>query len=244
MNILIVGYGKMGKTIESLALEKGHEIIGKVDSFQELNDVITHGQQKIDVAIEFSQPDAAFDNIRFCLENNIPTVSGTTGWLDRKDEIHRICKENKGSFFYASNFSIGVNLFFKLNEYLAELMNEHPQYLVSMKEIHHTEKKDEPSGTAITLAQSILEKMGRIGNWTLNKDVSNSDLNIKSERVGNVPGTHIINYSSEIDRIEIKHEAFGREGFAMGAIFVAEWIPDKEGVLGMDDFLSFKAGIR
>ena len=238
MNLLIIGYGKMGKTIERLARERGHEIVAAVDSFEELHSLLA-SNPNIDVAIEFSQPDAAFQNIKTALENKIPVVSGTTGWLDRREIIENTCRENEGTFFYASNFSIGVNLFFKLNSFLAGLMSDQKQYQASMKEIHHTEKLDEPSGTAITLAEGIMEKIDRIGNWTLDKAVNSSDLEIESERIGKVPGTHIINYTSSIDRIEITHEAFGREGFAMGALLVAEWAKDKKGVLSMDDFLSF-----
>jgi len=236
MKVLIIGYGKMGRTIEALARERDHSIVAAIDSFSELKEAV-NGHSSIDVAIEFSQPESAFENIKFCLENSIPVVSGTTGWLDKRPAIEKICTDLNGAFFYASNYSIGVNLFFKLNSFLAGLMGDQSQYTPSMKEIHHTEKLDEPSGTAITLAEGIIEKNKRISNWTLGKDVNSSNLSIESERLGKVPGTHIVNYRSDIDRIEITHEAFGREGFAMGALHVAEWVKDQKGVLSMDDFL-------
>lgn len=236
MNLLIIGYGKMGKSIETIAKERGHHVAGIIDidnqtSIKEIDPL------SIDVAIEFSQPDAAFENIRLCLENGINILSGTTGWLDRKEEVKNLCESNKGTFFYASNYSIGVNLFFRLNKYLASLIKDYPQYQVNMTEIHHTEKKDAPSGTAISLAEDIIETIPDIDKWENNNAIHEESLLIKSERTGEVPGTHIINYVSEVDKIEIKHEAFSRKGFALGAVLVAEWLKDKEGMLDMNDFL-------
>jgi len=236
MNLLIIGYGKMGKSIETIAKERGHHIAGiiDVDNQASLKDI---DPSTVDVAIEFSQPDAACENIRLCLEGGIKILSGTTGWLDRKEEVKDLCDSNKGTFFYASNYSIGVNLFFRLNEYLANLIKDYPQYQVTMTEIHHTEKKDAPSGTAITLADDIISAIPGIKKWENGNANDPESLSIKSERTGKVPGTHIINYLSEIDQIEIKHEAFSRKGFVLGAVLVAEWLKDKEGMLDMNDFL-------
>ncbi|MBC6368737.1 4-hydroxy-tetrahydrodipicolinate reductase [Algoriphagus sp. AK58] len=240
MNILILGYGKMGKIISEIAESRGHTIAAKIniDNREELS---TLDPTKIDVAIEFSQPEAALDNIKWALERNIPIVSGTTGWLSKKPEINRLTLEKKGAFFYASNFSIGVNIFFKVNEFLAKLMNETSGYTASMEEIHHTEKKDAPSGTAITLAQGILKNNKQLKEWHLVGEGQGSEqsLPITAKRIDPAPGTHIIRYSSPIDEIEITHTAHSRQGFALGAVMVAEWIPGKKGVLSMDDFLSF-----
>ena len=238
MNILLLGYGKMGRFIEQLALQRNHTIVAKIDeNNKEERKTLDTGQ--IDAAIEFSSPEAAADNIRFCLENQIPVVSGTTGWLDKMEEIKACCKQKDGAFFYASNYSIGVNIFFKLNEYLAEMMNRYPEYKVDVEEIHHTEKLDSPSGTAITLAEGIISRNDRKKQWK-NEDSSEENvLPIHSFREPNVPGTHTINYKSEIDDLTINHTAHSRKGFAMGAMLVAEWIKDKKGVLDMNDFLSF-----
>jgi 4-hydroxy-tetrahydrodipicolinate reductase len=236
MNLLIIGYGKMGKSIEIIAKERGHNIAGiiDVDNQSSLKDI---DPPTVDVAIEFSQPDAAYENIRLCLEGGIKILSGTTGWLNRKEEVKDLCNSNSGTFFYASNYSIGVNLFFRLNKYLANLIKDYPQYRVNMTEIHHTEKKDAPSGTAISLADDIISAIPGIKKWEDGNTTLPESLSIKSERTGEVPGTHIINYVSEIDQIEIKHEAFSRKGFALGAVLVAEWLKDKEGMLDMNDFL-------
>jgi 4-hydroxy-tetrahydrodipicolinate reductase len=236
MNILIIGYGKMGKSIEAIARDRGHHIIGiiDIDSQKSLRDL---DPATVDVAIEFSQPDAAFDNIKYCMEAGIKIVSGTTGWLDKKDKIASLCNQHHGTFFYASNYSIGVNLFFKLNQYLAGLLKDYPQYKVGLTEIHHTEKKDAPSGTAITLAEDIIEVNPGIIKWENHNSEDIETLGINSERIGTVPGTHIINYVSDVDQVEIKHEAFSRKGFAQGAVFVAEWLKDKAGILDMNDFL-------
>jgi 4-hydroxy-tetrahydrodipicolinate reductase len=235
MNILLIGYGKMGKTIESLAVKKGHRIAGIID---------IHNQEEIkqveaDVAIEFSRPEAAYENVLRCIERKLPVVCGTTGWLEKKKEIETLCQQQNGTFFYASNFSVGVNIFFKVNAHLAKLMNGFTDYNVSVDEIHHTQKKDAPSGTAITIAEDILSNLKRKNSW-INKTEENSDqLAIFSHRIDPAPGTHSVKYSSLIDDIEIKHTAHTREGFALGAIEVANWIVQekKQGLLNMDDFL-------
>ena len=222
----------MGKAIESILIERGHTTI-PVDSPEERKSL---NNTDFDAAIEFSMPESAYENIRFALDHNIPVLSGTTGWLNRKQEIENHTKKSGGSFFYASNYSLGVNIFFQLNKKMAEVMNKFPEYDVSMKEVHHTKKLDSPSGTAITLADLIIQKMDRKSGWKENTDQTEF-INIKAERIGEVPGTHHVMYSSEIDSIELTHTAHSRAGFAMGAVLVAEWIADKKGVLSMDDFL-------
>jgi 4-hydroxy-tetrahydrodipicolinate reductase len=234
MKILLLGYGKMGKAIEKLALERGHEIAGRIDT----KDLSLIASSKADVAIEFSQPEAAFDNIKACLENNIPVACGTTGWLDKKSDVAMLTKQHNGTFFYASNYSVGVNIFFKLNQKLAAIMKAFDQYSVSIDETHHTEKKDAPSGTAITLAEGIIQQ-GIKQNWVNEPSDDTANLTINSFRINEVPGTHIVKYTSVIDDLEIRHIAHSREGFARGAVMVAEWLPGKKGVLGMDDFLKF-----
>jgi 4-hydroxy-tetrahydrodipicolinate reductase len=235
MRILLVGYGKMGKTIEKIAQDRGHEIAGRidVDNQHEFENV------KADVAIEFSHPDAAFENVKKCLVRSIPVVCGTTGWLSKKGEVEQLTKERNGTFFYASNYSLGVNIFFKLNEYLSKLMGSFEAYDVSLEEIHHTEKKDAPSGTAITLAEGVLKNVTRKKQWVNSESKEPQDLGIKSFRIGTVPGTHTVKYTSLMDDIEIKHTAHTREAFALGAVMVAEWVKDKKGILNMDDFLKF-----
>lgn len=234
MKILLLGYGKMGKAIEKIALERGHEIVGRIDS-KDLSQITS---SKADVAIEFSQPEAAFDNIKACLENNIPIACGTTGWLDKKSEVAMLAKQHNGTFFYASNYSVGVNIFFKLNQKLAAMMKAFDQYSVSIDETHHTEKKDAPSGTAITLAEGIIQQ-GIKRNWVNEPSDNKENVAINSFRINEVPGTHSVKYASVIDDLEIRHIAHSREGFARGAVMVAEWLPGKKGVLGMDDFLKF-----
>ncbi|WP_339704344.1 4-hydroxy-tetrahydrodipicolinate reductase [Algoriphagus aquimarinus] len=240
MNILLLGYGKMGQLIGQLSESRGHTIAAKIniDNRDELNSL---DPATIDVAIEFSQPEAAVENIKWAIERGIPIVSGTTGWLDQKAEIERLTLDKNGAFFYASNYSIGVNIFFKVNEFLAKLMNETTGYKSSVEEIHHTAKKDAPSGTAITLAEGIIKNINVLNNWNLSEGVNENEqsLPITSKRIDPAPGTHIIRYSSEIDDIEISHTAHSRQGFALGAILVSEWIQGKKGVLSMDDFLSF-----
>ena len=240
MNIIILGYGKMGKIISDIAEERGHHIAAKItaDNRELLDELDT---ADIDAAIEFSQPEAALENISWAINHGIPVVSGTTGWLDKKPEIERLTLSKGGAFFYASNFSIGVNIFFKVNRYLAKLMDEQPDYTIRMEEIHHTEKKDAPSGTAITLAEDIINKVDRAKRWKMDTDTVDNGHNIliSSKRLDKVPGTHVVSYTSEIDDIEIKHTAHNRQGFALGAVLVSEWIKDRKGILSMNDFLSF-----
>lgn len=238
MNILLLGYGKMGQLIDKLATAQGHQIAGRIhiDNRHELDEIDT---TSIDVAIEFSQPNAAIDNIKWCIDNHIPVAVGTTGWLDQKAAIDTYCESNGGTYLYASNFSIGVNLFFKLNEHLAKLMNGQDQYKVSTSEIHHTQKLDAPSGTSITIAEGIIKHLDRKSSWINEPSNANDQLEIISERIDPTPGTHKINYSSDVDSIEIKHIAHSREGFAKGAIAVAQWLKDQKGVKSMNDFLSF-----
>ncbi len=236
MKIALIGYGKMGKTIAQIALKRQHEIVARIDkdNTEELQHLHTLGTE---VAIEFTQPATAYENLKACIDQKIPVVSGTTGWLEQKAALEAYCQAQKGAFFYASNYSIGVNLFFQLNQWLAKLMQAYPQYKVSLEEIHHTEKKDAPSGTAITLAEGILPFYTDKQAWVNEPSTSEKQLEIISKREANVPGTHSIFYQSEIDAIEIKHTAFGREGFATGAVLAAEWIVGKEGVFGMNDLI-------
>ncbi|MEN7550661.1 4-hydroxy-tetrahydrodipicolinate reductase [Rapidithrix thailandica] len=240
MNILLIGYGKMGKTIEGIAKDRGHQVPVVIDVENPLTEQSIKNQS-IDVAIEFTSPEAAFENIKFCVEHNIPVVSGTTGWLDRKAEIEALCDKHKSAFFYASNYSLGVNLFFKLNEYLAKMINHYPEYSVSMEEIHHIQKKDAPSGTAITLAEGIIQEIQRKNGWVLKgeQEAAQEQFAIEAKRIENVPGTHTVTYESEIDSIEIKHTAHSRQGFALGAVVAAEWLKDKQGAFGMNDILKF-----
>jgi 4-hydroxy-tetrahydrodipicolinate reductase len=240
MNITLIGYGKMGKAIEQIALHKGHEVTYKID--QNNHDLLHQlNGKKTDVAIEFTQPEQAFNNLKYCLENGIPVVCGTTGWLERRKEIEAICLHNKGAFFYASNYSVGVNIFFHLNKWLAQVMKNHPEYNITTEEIHHTEKKDAPSGTSITLAEGILEHIPNKTSWINEIKGAVHELPIVSKRIANVPGTHTIVYESSIDTIEIKHTAHSREGFASGAVLAAEWIQGKTGVFGMDDLLKINS---
>lgn len=234
MNILLVGYGKMGKAIERIALERGHFIVGRVDI--QTNDTIAAGA---DVAIEFTQPGAAVDNITKCLSVGIPVVSGTTGWLEKIDDVRSACRKHDGAFFYASNYSLGVNIFFKVNEYLAKLMAGQESYDVSVDETHHTQKKDAPSGTAITLAEGILKNLPHKKLWVNRPPEQKDHLVINSFRVDPAPGTHTVKYKSVVDDIEITHTAHSREGFALGAVLVAEWIRGRKGMFTMDDFLPF-----
>jgi 4-hydroxy-tetrahydrodipicolinate reductase len=235
MKILLLGYGKMGQLIDKLATAKGHEIVGKIN-IDNRNELDQFNSSNVDAAIEFSQPEAAVENIKWCLERQIPVAVGTTGWLDKRAEINSFCEENNGTYLFASNFSIGVNIFFKLNEYLAQMMADQ-DYSVTTKEIHHTSKKDAPSGTSITLAEGILKHVTSKKSW-VNQETDNAEeLEIISERIDPAPGTHEITYSSPVDTIEICHTAHSREGFAKGAISVAEWLKNQKGVKTMDDFL-------
>lgn len=235
MKILLVGYGKMGKTIEQIALERHHSIAGRID-VNNRTEIETLPSDAVDVAIEFSAPEAAYTNIKTCLQKGWPVVSGTTGWLDHKREIEKLAKDNEGAFFYASNYSIGVNLFFRLNRSLARLM-QNQSYEVTLKEIHHIHKLDAPSGTALTLAEGIIAEDTSLVGWTLLPEKKENKVPILSERIGEVPGTHIITYKSEEDTIEISHTAHSRKGFALGAVIAAEWLVGRKGVFGMDDLL-------
>ncbi|SEA52442.1 dihydrodipicolinate reductase [Arachidicoccus rhizosphaerae] len=236
MKIALIGYGKMGHAIEEIALAKGHEIVLKVniDNIQEFT---TDAIKKADVAIEFTGPETAFDNIIKCIENGVPVVSGSTGWLDKLKEVEDAVKDKDGAFLYSSNYSIGVNLFFEVNTYLARLMKDYPEYDVQMEEIHHTQKKDAPSGTAISLARQILENLGRKKDWVNQPAANNEELSIISKRVDPAPGTHVITYTSDIDDIEIKHTAHNRKGFASGAVVAAEFLNDRKGIYSMRDVL-------
>lgn len=236
MKILLLGYGKMGKTIEQIALNRGHEIAGRID-VNNRADLDALGKEDVDVAIEFSSPEAALDNVRDCLKRGWPVVCGTTGWLEHRTEIEELCRQQHGAFFYASNYSIGVNLFFRLNKMLARFMKGYPSYHVSMTEVHHTEKKDAPSGTAITLAEGIIEQIPTKKRWVNDADSQPDAVVIESLREGTVPGTHVVRYDSDVDTIEIKHVAYSRQGFALGALTAGEWLVGKEGVFGMEDLL-------
>ncbi|MDB4583584.1 4-hydroxy-tetrahydrodipicolinate reductase [Draconibacterium sp.] len=236
MKIALIGYGKMGKEIEKIAISRGHEISLIID-INNPQDLSVENLKKCDVAIEFTIPNSAVKNYSTCFEAGIPVVSGTTGWLDKKAEVYGKCKEMDGTFFYGSNFSVGVNLFFELNKKLAGLMAPHSEYNVEMTEVHHTQKLDAPSGTAISLAEDILEVLPQKNNWVNDSTPSEREINIKSERIGQVPGIHTIKYESEIDFIEITHSAKSREGFAFGAILAAEYCLKNKGILTMKDLL-------
>lgn len=231
MKIALLGYGKMGKAIEEIALDRNHEIVLKIDVNTENYDISI-----ADIAIDFSTPSAAFSNVKNCIINKVPVISGTTGWLDQYQEIVSLCSQHKGSFISASNFSLGVNIFFELNEQLAKMMAKISQYDTSIEEIHHTQKLDAPSGTAITLAEGIIKHTDK-KDWSI--DVTNRDkvIPITAKRIPEVPGTHKIEYTSTVDTIEIKHTAHNRHGFALGAVIAAEWLIDKKGVYTMKDVL-------
>ena len=230
MKIALLGYGKMGQVIERIALERGHEIVLKKDETNTFE-----GLLNADVAIDFSVPTAAVDNISSCFHANVPVISGTTGWLEHYDAVVALCNEKKGAFISSSNFSLGVNLFFELNEYLAKIMSKFDNYTVDMEEIHHTQKLDAPSGTAISLAKGVIENSSYT-NWTLDQP-KKDQIHIETKRIGTVPGTHTVTYNSAVDEIEIKHTAHNREGFALGAVIAAEWIIGKKGVFTMKDVL-------
>ena len=234
MRIALVGYGKMGHIIDELATKKGHEIVARLNESSTAENL-----NSPDVVIEFSNPEVAFNNIKVCLENKIPVICGTTGWLDQKPEIEKIALQNNTAFLYGSNFSLGVNLFFALNEKLANLMKDFPEYNVQLEEIHHTQKKDAPSGTAISIADGIIKNDDRFDSWKLD-ETQNKELGIFAIRDNEVPGTHSVYYKSDVDEIEIKHTAFNRNGFAVGAIVAAEWIIGKTGNFTMKDVLFSK----
>ncbi|MDE3125676.1 MAG: 4-hydroxy-tetrahydrodipicolinate reductase [Bacteroidota bacterium] len=238
MKIALIGYGKMGQAIEKMAIEKGHQIVLKID-VNNANELNSANLQNADVAIEFTGPNSAYNNVLKCINSGIPVVCGSTGWLENLPNIEAVCLQKKGAFIYASNFSIGVNLFFELNKYLAQLMQKHNEYEVSITEIHHTQKKDAPSGTAITLAEQIMQEIKTKKKW-VNKYTQQSDeLSIISERIDPAPGTHKILYHSEIDDIEIIHTAHSRMGFAGGAILAAEFLVGKQGIFTMKNVLGF-----
>jgi 4-hydroxy-tetrahydrodipicolinate reductase len=242
MKIALLGYGKMGQVIERIALERGHEIVLKKDENNTFD-----GLSNADVAIDFSVPTAAVANISNSFHANVPVISGTTGWLEHYDEMLALCKEKNGGFISSSNFSLGVNIFFELNEYLAKIMSKFDSYSVEMEEIHHTQKLDAPSGTAISLAKGVIENSSYT-NWTLENPETNhpsdselaKQIHIETKRIGTVPGTHTVTYNSAVDAIEIKHTAHNREGFALGAVIAAEWIVGKHGVFTMKDVLNLK----
>jgi 4-hydroxy-tetrahydrodipicolinate reductase len=232
MKIALLGYGRMGKAIEELAKGRGHEIVSIHDKDSNQGDI-----SKADMAINFSIPSAAVNNLKFAFDNNVPVVCGTTGWLEKLNEIHDYCKLKKSGFLYASNFSIGVNLFFKLNELTAQLMKgQETNYTAHLEETHHIHKLDAPSGTAITLAEGIAAQNNRYKKWSM--DPKTNDLKISAYREGEVPGTHSITYSSEVDEISIQHKANSRQGFALGAVIAAEWLQGKEGIFSMKDLLN------
>jgi 4-hydroxy-tetrahydrodipicolinate reductase len=227
----------MGKAIEEIALQRGHLVVLTIDQ-PNLHDFTKENILKADVAIEFTGPHSAFDNVKNCLEFGIPLVCGSTGWTDKLDEIKKICTEKNGTFIYSSNFSVGVNIFFEINKRLAALMSAHKDYEVILEEIHHTQKKDAPSGTAITLAEQILEQVKRKKQWVNELSENTEDLEIISQRVDTTPGTHRVKYTSVVDDIEIIHTAHNRKGFALGAVMAAEFIKDKKGFFSMKDVLN------
>ncbi|HOZ87917.1 MAG TPA: 4-hydroxy-tetrahydrodipicolinate reductase [Bacteroidia bacterium] len=235
MNIALFGYGKMGREIEKIALERNHNIVLRIDQ-DNRSSVTAQDLKKADVAIEFSTPHTVIDNINFCLDHALPIVVGTTGWHTEMARIKKLTDEKNGSLFHASNFSLGVNLFFKLNQYLAGLMNKYNDYEVSMEEIHHVHKMDKPSGTAISLANQLIENIDRKTNWSITEK-KGTTIFIEDKREGEVPGTHIIKYHSAIDDIEIMHKAHNRKGFALGAVIAAEFLKDKKGVYTMNDII-------
>lgn len=236
MKIALIGYGKMGQMIEEVAIARGHQVVLKIhiDNTQEFT---SQNLSKADIAIEFTGPDSAYDNVKRCLSLGIPVVSGSTGWHHRLDEMKRFCESSHGTFLHASNFSIGVNIFFEINELLARLMTSHPEYTVSIKEIHHTQKKDAPSGTAVTLAEQILALQSQKNSWINHASDNPATIPIISERIDPAAGTHEIKYTSDVDDIEIIHTAHNRKGFALGAVLAAEYIKDKKGIFSMQDVL-------
>jgi len=233
MNIALLGYGRMGQTIEQIAINRGHNIVLKVDKNDKDYDIT-----KADVAIDFSIPNVAFNNITNCLNNNVPVISGTTGWLDDYDKAVNLCKEKNGAFIYASNYSLGVNIFFELNKTLAKMMTNLKQYNVSMEEIHHTKKLDAPSGTAISLANDVIAEHQSYNKWELDNANEDTSIPIVAKRIVDVPGTHTVTYKSEVDTIAIEHTAHNRQGFALGAVIAAEWIVGKTGIFTMNDVLN------
>tara|TARA_R110000822_G_scaffold80432_1_gene191724 strand:+ start:121 stop:822 length:702 start_codon:yes stop_codon:yes gene_type:complete len=233
MKIALLGYGRMGKEIEKIAISRGHEIVIKKDVHDSIDINLA------DVAIDFSVPTSAFDNISNCIKNKVPIISGTTGWLDKHPDAVALCEKEKGAFIYASNFSLGVHIFFELNKQLSKMMDSLEDYDISLEEIHHTKKLDAPSGTAITLAEGIIENSSK-ENWELGEKSSEENIPIVAKRIPEVPGTHTVRYTSEVDTIEIKHTAHSRKGFALGAVVAAEWLIGKTGVFSMKDVLNIR----
>lgn len=239
LNILILGYGKMGKEVEAVSIDKGHQIVFKIDN---KNDWENIDVTKVDVAIDFSMPEVAMENIRICMEKQIPLVMGTTGWYEHLEEVQQQIEEKKGSFLWASNFSLGVNIIFYINQKLAQIMKDFPDYIADIHEIHHTQKLDAPSGTAISLAMGILSNTEKYTNWQLleqDQTPLENNLPITYGREGDVKGTHIVTYENEIDKITLKHEAKSRKGFAVGAVLAAEWLYGKQGFFNIKDVLGF-----
>ncbi len=238
MKIALIGYGKMGKTIEQIAIERGHTIVARIDPTTG-EDFDSEGFKSADVAIEFTAPTSAYLNYLKCFEHRIPVVSGTTGWLDMMDNVKQICEKDGATFFYASNFSLGVNIFFQLNRQLARIMNRFGDYDVAIEEVHHIHKLDAPSGTAITLAEGIIDHIDRKNGWVLAPESIDHSISITSVRRDEVPGIHTITYESETDSISISHDAKSRKGFALGAVLAAEFVKGRKGFLGMNDLLNF-----
>lgn len=236
--IALIGYGKMGKSIEQIAINRGHQISFIIDQ-NNIDDIKKLTLENTDAVIEFSMPESAVQNLKNCFKTQVPVVCGTTGWLENWNDVVNSCQTEDSGFFYASNYSVGVNIFFKLNEKLAQMMNGFPEYNVLMEEIHHIHKKDEPSGTAITLAEGIYHHLDRKTDWKLYFEEQESDIAITSKRIGEVPGTHTITYRSPVDDLEITHTAHSRQGFALGAVIAAEYMVGKKGVQGMNDLLKF-----
>jgi 4-hydroxy-tetrahydrodipicolinate reductase len=238
MKIALIGYGKMGKEIEQIALSRGHSVVLTID-ITNPEDFTTENLAKADVAIEFTSPGTAVNNYLKCFEAGVPVVSGTTGWLEQRELVEKACKEKNGCFFYSSNYSLGVNIFFDLNRHLAKIMNRYPGYDVSMTEVHHTQKLDAPSGTAISLAEDIISLNDSKTKWTIDQPSSKEELYIKPLREGTVPGIHTIKYNSEVDFIEITHSAYSRKGLSLGAVLAAEFSYGKAGIFSMNDLLKF-----
>ncbi len=237
MKLLLIGYGKMGRAIEARALAQGHQIAGIIDSSRPDVSIADFSPSTVDVAVEFTHPDAAFANVQACLRQRLPVVCGSTGWLHHFQEAVELCQQTDGSLFYASNYSVGVNLFFHFNEYIATKMHQFGGYDVQVREVHHTQKADQPSGTALTAAEAILRHFPSKTIWRNEPAQQPQELAVLSERTGSVVGTHIVTYSSEADTLELKHEAHTRDGFVDGALLAAEWLPGHQGVFGMKDLL-------
>lgn len=237
LKIILIGFGRMGQEIKQVAEGRGHQILMTIDKDNQ-EDFTHENLKKADVAIEFTLPDVAYDNIMTCLKADLPVVSGTTGWMDLYYDVRKYCLENNKAFFYASNFSIGVNLFFKVNEYLARIMDHYTNYDVEIEETHHVHKIDTPSGTAVKLAESLINEIRRKNKWKKEKAERENDISVRSIREDEIPGIHKVTYSSSFDNIELKHSAKSREGFALGAVMAAEFIHNKTGIYSMDDLLN------